>query len=372
MLKSPWWPGSLEVGRKILAVLVLVSFTLASACALFGWAFLQVVTNPASYEKAIHQPQVFAWSRTLIDRQLVTFIREKNQSIPILNQISESYWQSMTAAMVPDSWIEDIDRKAVGLIMIWLQDDSQALPPILADLKIIKDNLRSQKGSDGILQLTKSLPACPEESQAADLPWLTTLQCIPKNVNLLSIAPLLASSIADQLPDQVSVSDVLQNLAFTGTTGLFMENARAAYQALTTGLELLTRLSFLFLSLYGLLHSASLFRLIGAARYPFYAAGILSFLLIAGLHFFLQPALSWLLQFALPQESAGLSTIILELADQAKSAVESIWLWWAGGLVAAGIVFHLVHSVITIRALRQLEDAEKAKKLNRVAHKQFR
>jgi hypothetical protein len=336
------WRTGWQITRLLLAILALAFFTCVTTIELFGWSFNRALTNPATYTRMIQQTGLVAGGRVYLAGLLAKIIEEKAQGQPLFSKVPPEGWQAVAERLLPQPWAEKTVSGVIQEMAAWMQNKNQALPEITIDLKPVQDNLRSQQEAESILLLAQYLPTCTVGEGLLDLFKTGQITCIPNGVDLAPFAPLLANSIANLVPSQIVVSSSTQADMLSPAVSAGIAKLHSAYQLIKPGLSLGVRLSFLFLSIYGLLVSDSLRRLLRASPWPFYAAGILSIALIFFGSLFFRLLFSWAFGLISPQGGVDISLILFNGYLSIGGAIGGPWLWWGTGILSIGILLHLL------------------------------
>ena len=352
-----YWRNGWQITRILLSILVLQAFACATSIEFFGWSLNRSLTNTVTYTNMIQQTNLLGEGRIYLTGVFANMAQEKAQGIPLLNRVPQEGWQAMVEMLLPEPWVEKTVNDGVQAMVTWMQNENQALPEIMIDLTPIKDNLRSQQGVNAVLLLAQYLPTCTWSESLLDLFKLATLQCVPKGADLTPVATLIADTFADLFPSQIIISTssqatMLSPIAFIGF------KLHSAYQLYKAVLPLGLSLSLLFLSVYGLLNSVSLRRLLRASPWPFYAAGILTITLVFLGYLISRPFLAWAFSRLAPQGGVDISVLLVNGFLSIGGAIGRPLLWWGIGILSAGILLHLLSLTIESARIRRYRSVQ--------------
>jgi hypothetical protein len=345
------WRTGWQITRILLAILALVAFACVTTIELFGWSLNRALINPVTYTRMIQQTNLVAEGRIFMVGVFAKMIEGKAQALPLFNQVPQEGWQAMAEVLLPEPWVEKTVSDMVQAMITWMENEYQPLPEITIDFKPIQDNLRSQQGAKAVLLLAQYIPTCTVIEGLLDLFKTGQLNCIPNGVDLTLFTSLITGAIADLLPSQIVISSSTQASMLSPEVSAGIVKLHSAFQLIKPGLSLGVRLSLLFLSIYGLMTSVSLRRLLRSSPWPFYAAGILSIALIFFGSLFFRLLLSWAFSMISPQGGVDISALLFNGFSSIGWAIGRPWLWWGTGILSVGIILHLLW--LTIESARQ-------------------
>ena len=337
--------GCLQTGwiitRIALSICVAALFAVTASGTLAGLAFTATVTAPKNASLVVQQPGILVQSRTLFANLLVQQVENKYQSIPLLSQVPSATMQSLAEDMFSDSWVEDAISTTVLGVESWLQSDSQPLPQVAYDLTPLKDYLKTEQGTQIIQQLIQAIPVCMGDFSLLDLLNLGNLTCIPNGVSLTLFTPILANSIANLIPNQITLEELYQSGAFSQADSATLMKVRNDYQSIKTWTHAGLWVSIILLVIYLLLQLPSFRRLLRALPWIFDAAGLLTLLLVAGIRIFFQPLIAWGSAVVFAGMNSAWQLFIPGLAETVATQAGLICALGAVALLVVGIFFHL-------------------------------
>jgi hypothetical protein len=129
--------------------------------------------------------------------------------------LSKDQWSSILRALLPSAWLQTQVESALSQAFRILEQPGAPLS-ITLDMRELKNRLTGPSGTDAVMQIIQTLPACP----AGYIPDPTNpsqlLDCKPPDEAMPQFTPLISKALADAtagIPDQL---DVLKELRDSG------------------------------------------------------------------------------------------------------------------------------------------------------------
>ena len=324
--------------RRLLSLLLLLSFALITSVVILGSILTHTLSQPQTWENALVETRLVERTRSLTSQLLLSaFSTGSNGTLGELPRNTD--WKSIGQALIPAQWLDENAKSLVEVILTWLEAPGSDLPEVLIDLTPIKENLRSSAGTVATLSLLQDVPPCQGETVIVYM-GDSLINCLPASWDLTNVAGTIALLIADTFPDQVSMT----TLAASGDADQIFQTIakiKAVYSLWHLALNFGLQISILLLTLYLLLQTKTLVRLVRAFRHPFYAAGTLLLLLFAGWYAFTQWGLNYLFSIIHLRLSLELQTAILDLIRAIGKQFHQPWLVWGIGLILFAITVHI-------------------------------
>jgi hypothetical protein len=133
--------------------------------------------------------------------------------------LTKDQWASILRTLLPPSWLQSQMESVLAQGFNILEKPGAPLS-ITIDMRELKTRLTGPSGTDAVLQIIDSLPACPAGYQPNASNPSQLLECKPPDQMMAAFKPQVAKALADAtagIPDQL---DVLKQLRDAGTLNI--------------------------------------------------------------------------------------------------------------------------------------------------------
>lgn len=338
---------SLEGIRRLLAFLVLLLWVMSVTVDLFGRALQTTALNKDSYTIVLQSTQLVSRVRYLAADILMSSISHSTTTSPFFKTIPATDWDMAFDYFLPQTWVVQVINSFYTSSLGWIMDSSRPLPDVMVDLHPVKEAIQSPNGILGILQLMQNAPTCINARNSITLWGEDIITCLPPANNLTVYSRMFAAGIANGMVHQETISRLLNFNAQT-----VFSKVRTGLVAYQWALQTLDHLSLFLLCLFALLNSISLRRLLSSLKWPFYAAGGFSLLLLGARVLLVMVDRNYVLGLFPAELQAETQSLLLDIIVAITGIISQYWLPWAIGLLILGMVIHGLDIVVEQTARR--------------------
>lgn len=277
--------------RRMTWIGLLILFMLCATLTIFGNPFLDAILDAATYIQLMEKLDLTARSRGIVADLLVSTAIQTENEHHIYQEISIQTWESVAEVVIPDAWLGATYSAISQTFLTWLAGHQILYPPLNIDLSLVKNILTGPDGVLAVLPLLQDVPDCEMEGQLVEIIYFgpnNLVNCWPKNESLIAPAGFIAQTIGDFIPASLTPETLVSMGVMDQTMLDDLLRFRASLRLLESGLRLLAWLGTLFLTLYGLINSSSLAKLMHRLPLPLYLTVGFSLLLMTGIHFFME------------------------------------------------------------------------------------
>jgi len=363
-----------ELARRILLVVLLVSFALVVTVTLLVYTSSNTLLDPGQWRQLIDETQLAARSSTLVADFLVTYSLKASQSAAFLQDYPLNTWEGVAEVLLPEEWVQENLYSIVDTAIDWLLGEQSGLPNFTLDLSPVLSALQGDQGALAILPLLQDIPACPADSSGAQILVGDLMNCLPENKDLTGYAAVISSLIAKTLPAEVSLATLEAMQLVSSHTYQSAEKIRSGVRGTESLVQLGFRLALLLLSLYALLNSPSPRRVFRTLAWPLYAAGGLSLVVLIGWQLFADLGLGLAITGLLPGTKLEVQSLLADVLRFISGSIAQEWLVWIAALFGLAILIQALTFVATkvIQAVKDRRKGEEEVQGQPRLRKQFR
>lgn len=203
---------------RLLALLFAALFVLAAALFVIAFVARRQLLRPAPYKAALQQVDAYGRAPQILSGILAGALndaRERDSAASLFLNLSQADYEIMLEHLLPGQWLE---RQVEGIIdqSFAAMEGEVGDSPITVSLTALKENLRGQAGSQALLAVVETRPACAP----GDLRTLTCgidlqagISCQPPSAQLQLCATALNAVLVGTtslIPDTVELSALLR------------------------------------------------------------------------------------------------------------------------------------------------------------------
>lgn len=355
--------------RAVAAFLLLVLFALTAVLTILLWAAETTWTDAATYRTILGDPSLVERGPTLIADVFVAYLHPER--LGIVEDHSLQTWEAVAKALLPGGWVAGTLQSTADAVVVWLDQPEEAVPALIVDLTPVIQRLQDPNAALGVLPLLQNLPLCADGIDQALVAQDGVISCLPRGVNLTTVAQEAAATWARLLPTQWSLPAMVAEGTVPDTVVTSLEQLRLARRALTNTINLGLRASLLFLTLFALLYAKDPRQVLHRLPRPLLAAGGLSLLLLLLLQLYVALGLEATIVVVFPHLGGTAQAIAVDLARDLMLAARGRWL--ASGLVlfGLGLALALLNNALARRQARSERAAPQEQPRTRI-RRQFR
>ncbi len=195
--------------RKSLSIILASLFVITTIMAILSFNFDRRAFTAETYQRAFVREDFYNKLPALMAKALASPGTDTGQLPPIMQGMSIEAWESFIRALLPPESLKAMGDNVLVSTFAYLNMQSNQ---VQVDLQPIKTSMASETGSQAVLSLLSSLPACTAEQIArASVNLLMGGQiefCNPPADLLPLVTPIIQAQLqftASIIPDQMTI-----------------------------------------------------------------------------------------------------------------------------------------------------------------------
>lgn len=338
-----------RVLRKISRIGLVILFMLSATLAILGNPLHDMLLDTNTYIQLMDNLDYIDRSQGVVADLLVsTAIQTENEHF-IYREVSIQTWESVAEVVLPNGWLESSYSSIMKVFFTWLDGNQVLFPPISIDLSPIKEILSGSDGVLAVLPLLQDVPDCVIENQMLEIIYFgpdSLINCWPKNESLIEPAGFIAQTIGEFIPDSLTPESLGAMGVIDQSMLDFLLKARTILRISEDGLQLLIWLSGLLLTLYGLMHSRSLPKLMRRLPLPLYLTLGLCLICIIGLHFFIEWGAGEFISSALSGSRSEIQILAMDFVQGFFTKLEIRWISLLGIIFGISLLIDVACRIV--------------------------
>jgi len=278
-----------SIARKGAASLVLICFMMLAPVTIVFNAIVTPLTQAESWHMVVQETRLGERSRSLLAHFVVSSALQSGQQADFVGDFSLRSWESVAEILFPVEWVETSYRETIDAFLGWVHSNQSGYPLVELDLIPVKQTLSGPRGALAVLPLMQGFPSCEPGFSQVTLLADQLITCLPPDQDLTFFAGLIARSIVNYLPNQISLQSLAQAGVLPAQIEKNLEQARSGVKTAQAAAILGMRASLLLFCLYAWLRLTDWLAWLRKLALPLYLAGGLTALLIGTWHF----SLAW-------------------------------------------------------------------------------
>ncbi len=234
--RLPDSPSIFELGSSVIAVIATLMFVLIFSVAFPIYSLTGSVLNAGIYEHALESQDVYDRFPNFFGQQMTFWIQELKSEVFLMElffpNIQQSDWELIAKRVITGEWVQAQTETMLDQVFEYAHLDQSPLALQISFTKV-KERLGGQVGYDTYLEITNAKPDCNmmELAQWLVAPVIEMLPIckLPEDANLFGfstpdpqeVAPRILADWAATLPDEIDLSDSLDDLSRQEIADLF-------------------------------------------------------------------------------------------------------------------------------------------------------
>lgn len=346
--------------RRFAVLLLIIIFALVVNGLLICYSTRSVLSRTQTYEFLAAETHLAERGRDLLVELIVsTALKSHNDKFSFSSFVGEyppQTWEGVADILLPEKWVESCYLTLVHVWLDWLNSQEVLVPQFSIDLSPVIDELRGPLGALAVLPLIQNAPVCPSDVERITILGDSLVSCLKQDQDITFISQDVARSLADILMEEVSLTSLQEAGLLSPEDIQTMIKVRAGFKVFDAAITLGARGVLVLLSLYSLIYSNSLRRLLTALPLPFYAAGLSSLLLLCIFHVFLVFGLDMSIGNIFPIIRPEMHSLLIDLIQAVGEILKPFWLFASLSLLGIALGIHGLSLVLQKTGLRKAQN----------------